>query len=139
MTLKGGVKSGDQALIGGVNTDLMLAIKKALMKVDPVSCLIFDEIDANIGGRLGTVTGKKLQEIAEGRQVLLVTHLPQIASFADRHFKVSKITSKGKAIAQYALIQGEDRVQELAQMMSGLDESEISKKHAEEMLSRVSR
>lgn len=124
---------------GGEASRVMLAMKKALMKVDPMPTLIFDEIDANIGGRLGTVTGEKLKEISSERQVLLITHLPQIASFADRHFKVSKEIKKGKTVTEYAVVDGEARVSELAQMMSGKQESEISKKHAEEMLRQVSK
>lgn len=119
---------------GGEASRVMLAMKKALMKVDPMPTLIFDEIDANIGGRLGQITGQKLKEISEERQVLLITHLPQIASFADRHFKVSKKTLKGQTVVEYELLEGEDRVKELAQMMSGKNETEISRKHAEEML-----
>jgi DNA repair protein RecN (Recombination protein N) len=119
---------------GGESSRVMLAIKKALMNVDPVPTLIFDEIDANIGGRLGNVTGEKLKEISEERQVLLITHLPQIASFADRHFKVSKTSLRGQTAVDYQIIEGEERVRELAQMMSGKKETDISKKHAEEML-----
>lgn len=113
---------------------LMLAMKKALIRIDPVPVLIFDEIDSNIGGRLGAVTGKKLQEIAAKRQVLLITHLPQIASFADRHIKVNKKTVKGRTFVAYEVLEKEERVKELAQMMSGKSETDIAKKHAEEML-----
>lgn len=118
----------------------MLAMKKALMKVDPMPTLIFDEIDANIGGRLGSVTGRKLKDISADRQVLLITHLPQIASFADRHFKVSKKVLPGPpehTATQYQVVEGEARVRELAQMMSGKKESEASLKHAEEMLEKA--
>ncbi len=118
---------------------VMLALKKALIKVDPVSTLIFDEIDSNIGGRLGEVTGQKLKEIARERQVLLITHLPQIASFADRHIKVLKKVRDGKTVTDYRVIEGDERVRELAQMMSGKKETDISKKHAEEMLTKASR
>lgn len=121
---------------GGEASRVMLAMKKALMKVDPVPTLIFDEIDANIGGRLGSVTGQKLKEISEERQVLLITHLPQIASFADRHFKVSKKSRSGQTVVEYSVIEGEERVRELAQMLGGKQESTISLKHAEEMLTR---
>ncbi|OGW79463.1 MAG: DNA repair protein RecN [Omnitrophica bacterium RIFCSPLOWO2_12_FULL_44_17] len=117
---------------------VMLAMKKALMNIDPIETLIFDEIDANIGGRLGSVTGKKLKEISDERQVLLITHLPQIASFADKHFKVSKRVHDGQTVTEYSVIDGEDKVKELAQMMSGKEETEISKKHARDMLNRVS-
>ncbi len=119
---------------GGEASRVMLALKRALVKVDPVSTLIFDEIDANIGGRLGSVTGRKLKEISREHQVLLITHLPQIASFADRHFKVDKAVRNGKTFTQCFLLEGEERVKELAQMMSGKRETEISRKHAEEML-----
>ena len=118
----------------------MLAMKKALMKVDPMPTLIFDEIDANIGGRLGSVTGRKLKDISEDRQVLLITHLPQIASFADRHFKVTKKVLPGppeRTVTQYQIVEGEARVRELAQMMSGKKETEASLKHAEEMLEKA--
>ena len=122
---------------GGEASRVMLAMKKALMEVDPVPVLIFDEIDTNIGGRLGQVTGQKLKSISGERQVLLVTHLPQIASFADRHIKVTKSVQKGRTLVQYQMLEGEDKVRELAQMMSGQQESEISRRHAEEMLSRA--
>ncbi len=122
---------------GGEASRVMLAMKKALMKVDSVPTLIFDEIDANIGGRLGTVTGEKLKEIAGERQVLLITHLPQIASFASRHFRVAKKIKQGQTFVDYEVIEGGERVKELAQMMSGKHESDISKKHAEEMLTKA--
>ncbi len=123
---------------GGEASRVMLALKKVLMKADPVPVLIFDEIDANIGGRLGTVTGRKLKEISAERQVFMITHLPQIASFADRHFKVEKTARAGKTGTSYRVLEGGERVKELAQMMSGKRETEISLKHAEEMLSRAS-
>ena len=139
MTLNAGqeVMPLRKIISGGEASRVMLAMKKALIKVDPVETLIFDEIDANIGGRLGEVTGKKLKEIAGQRQVLLITHLPQIASFADCHFKVTKNVQKGVTLTDYQMIEGEARVQELAQMMSGKKETDISKKHAKEMLGRV--
>ncbi len=124
---------------GGEASRVMLAMKKALMQVDPVPVLIFDEIDTNIGGRLGHVTGQKLKSISGERQVLLVTHLPQIASFADRHIKVTKSVQKGRTLVQYQILEGEDKVRELAQMMSGQQESEISRRHAEEMLNRANK
>jgi len=124
---------------GGEASRVMLAMKKALMQVDPVPVLIFDEIDTDIGGRLGHVTGQKLKSISGERQVLLVTHLPQIASFADRHFKVTKSVQKGRTLVQYQVLEGEAKVRELAQMMSGQQESDISRRHAEEMLDRATK
>lgn len=114
---------------------LMLALKKALIKVDPIPVLIFDEIDAQIGGRLGTITGKKLKELSQNRQVILITHLPQIASFADSHFKVVKKVSAGRTTTMVNILDKDERVKELAEMLSGKAQSEISFSHAQEMLS----
>ncbi len=114
---------------------LMLALKKALIKVDPIPVLIFDEIDAQIGGRLGTITGKKLKELSSNRQVILITHLPQIASFADCHFKVIKKVSGGRTVTAVVVLDKEQRVKELAEMMSGKAQSDISLTYAESMLS----
>ena len=121
------VSSGEAARV-------MLALKKSLTQVDPVPVLIFDEIDAQIGGRLGTIIGKKLCEIAAHRQVILITHLPQIASFASHHFKVSKKVADSRTITTVTLLEGPARVKEMAQMMSGEKESGISLTHAQEML-----
>jgi len=121
---------------------LMLALKKALTKVDPIPVLIFDEIDAQVGGRLGTVMGTKLKELSSDRQVILITHLPQIASFADRHFKVNKEVTGGKTYTRLALLDGEDKVRELAEMLGASGDkkkSEVSLSHAEEMLAKAQR
>ncbi|MDP3920460.1 MAG: DNA repair protein RecN [Candidatus Omnitrophota bacterium] len=123
----------------GEASRIILALKRALMKVDSIPTLIFDEIDANIGGRLGRVVGDKLKQISGERQVLLITHLPQIASYADRHIKVEKWVEKGKTQVAYKVLAGQERVQELAQMMSGEDETQISKTHAQEMLKSASK
>ncbi len=124
------VSSGEAARV-------MLALKKSLMKVDPIPVLIFDEIDAQIGGRLGTIIGKKLCEIAADRQVILITHLPQIASFAYRHFKVLKKVAGSRTLTTVELLNRDGRVKEMAKMMSGEKESGISVKHAEEMLDKA--
>ncbi|HPS20478.1 MAG TPA: DNA repair protein RecN [Candidatus Omnitrophota bacterium] len=119
----------------GEASRLMLALKKALTKVDPIPVLIFDEIDAQIGGRLGTVTGKKLKELSSERQVLLITHLPQIASFADKHLKVTKKVSNNHTSTVITCLDDEtSRVDEIAKMMSGDKSNDISLKHAKEML-----
>jgi DNA repair protein RecN (Recombination protein N) len=126
-----------QIVSSGEAARLMLALKKALIKVDPIPVLIFDEIDAQIGGRLGTITGKKLKELASYRQVILITHLPQIASFADKHFKVTKSVKSGRATTQVLLLEGKNRVEEIAQMMSGSNTTKISLSHAQDMLAQA--
>lgn len=128
-----------QIVSSGEAARVMLALKKALIKVDPIPVLIFDEIDAQIGGRLGTITGKKLKELSKDRQVILITHLPQIASFADRHLKVIKTVKAGRALTEVVLLENKKRVEEIAQMMSGQDTSKISISHAEDMLTTAQR
>lgn len=124
---------------GGEASRVLLALKRALTDVDETPTLVFDEIDANIGGRLGEVVGRKLIEIGAERQILLITHLPQIASFANRHYKVSKSVQSGRTKVEYSLLEGEARIDELAQMMSGARESQISREHAEEMIKSASK
>ena len=116
---------------------LMLALKKALIKVDPIPVLIFDEIDAQIGGRLGTITGKKLKELSANRQVILITHLPQIASFADTHFKVYKKVENNRTTTAIEELDSPQKVKEIAKMMSGEKESSIALTHAQEMLTQA--
>lgn len=116
---------------------LMLALKKALTKVDPIPVLVFDEIDAQIGGRLGTVTGQKLKELSADRQVLLITHLPQIAAFGEKHFKVTKLVRAGRTYTDVIELADADRVAELAQMMGGKKQSSLTMDHAREMLKKA--
>ncbi|MFH0754348.1 MAG: DNA repair protein RecN [Candidatus Omnitrophota bacterium] len=123
-----------QIISSGEAARIMLAVKRALMKVDPVPVLIFDEIDAQIGGRLGTVIGRKLKEVSSHRQVILITHLPQIAAFAQTHVKITKIVDKGRTKTQLAIIDGKERVNELAHMMAGDKMTDAAIKHAKEML-----
>ncbi len=123
-----------QIVSSGEAARVMLALKKALIKVDAIPVLIFDEIDAQIGGRLGTITGKKLKELSQDRQVLLITHLPQIASFADIHLKIFKTVKAGRAMTQVIPLDEDGRVKEIAEMMSGKAETAISISHAQTML-----
>lgn len=119
---------------GGEASRMMLALKRAVADADTMPTMIFDEIDANIGGRLGSLVGEKIKEMAQTKQILLITHLPQIASFADHHVKVLKRVERGKTKVDYRILLGEERIRELAQMMSGEKETKISREHAEEMV-----
>ncbi len=121
------VSSGEAARI-------MLALKRALINADPVPVLVFDEIDAQIGGRLGTVTGEKLKSLARDRQVLLITHLPQIAAFGQTHLKISKQIIKGRTITRVDPLDADGRVNELAQMLAGADTTKLAQDHARTML-----
>ncbi len=106
-----------------------------MVDLDAVPTLVFDEVDAGIGGRAAIAVGERLARLARSRQILVVTHLPQIASFADRHIRVEK--SGGTATA--AVVEDDERVTELSRMLSGLPESESAALHAEELLARAHR
>jgi DNA repair protein RecN (Recombination protein N) len=121
---------------GGETSRLMLAIKNVLAQADKVPTLIFDEIDQGIGGRVGSVVGKKLWELGNQHQVLCVTHLAQLAAFGDQHLRVSKQVSQGRTETQVEALAGDERLTELAQMMGEV--SVGTRQSAQEMLDSVS-
>ena len=136
---------------GGELSRIMLALKSILAQRgdaggigggDRVAVLVFDEIDANVGGRMGTIIGEKLRTLASFHQVLCITHLPQIASFADRHLTIRKQTSgspsAGETITTVTVMDGEPRLHELAEMITGKDMSPTSLAQARELLSLAS-
>jgi DNA repair protein RecN (Recombination protein N) len=96
--------------------------------------LVFDEIDTGIGGRAAEAVGKKLKALARGNQVLCVTHLPQIATFADHHYLIEKRTTGGRTRTTVRLITGEERTEEVARMLSGAKLTDTSRRHAEQMI-----
>jgi DNA repair protein RecN (Recombination protein N) len=119
---------------GGELSRIMLALKGILASSDRVSVLVFDEIDANVGGRLGSVIGQKLRDLATHHQVLCITHLPQIASYADRHFTVRKQTTGNQTSTTVRPVQGDDRLQELAEMIGGARITQTTRAQAQELL-----
>ena len=118
---------------GGEMSRIMLALKAALAEADPVETLIFDEIDAGIGGQAAHRVAERLRQVAAHHQVLVVTHLAQIAVQADHHFLVDKSVATGLAAASLRQLAGEARVRELARLLGGDPESEISRAHAREL------
>ena len=120
---------------GGETSRLMLAIKNVLARADQVPTLIFDEIDQGIGGRVGSVVGRKLRELARQHQVLCVTHLPQLAAFGEQHLHVQKMIEEGRTSTHVESLAGEKRMLELAQMMGEV--SEGTRRSAEELLEAV--
>src|SRR6202030_2140851 len=96
--------------------------------------LVFDEIDTGIGGRAAEAVGKKLKSLSRSNQLLCVTHLPQIATFADHHYLIEKKAAGGRTRTTVHLITGEERTEEVARMLSGAKLTETSRKHAEQML-----
>lgn len=105
---------------GGETCRIMLALKSALKRVDPIPTLVFDEIDASIGGRSGDTMGRKLALLARQHQVLCITHLPQIACFGDSHIRLVKDTSSGRAYTKIEQIEGQNRIEELAAMLGSV-------------------
>ena len=123
-----------RAASGGEISRIMLALKTVLSQTDSVQVLIFDEIDVGISGRIAEVVGRRLKHLADGCQTVSITHLPQIAKMADRHFSVKKETDGGRTETYVAHLQGEERVEELAKLLGGEEISSLTREHAKEML-----
>jgi DNA repair protein RecN (Recombination protein N) len=125
---------------GGELSRVMLALKASVeagqgkKKTGVQRTLVFDEIDTGIGGRAAEAVGKKLKALSRSNQVLCVTHLPQIAIFADHHYLIEKKASAERTRTSVRLITGEERTEEVARMLSGAKLTETSRKHAEQML-----
>lgn len=120
---------------GGELSRVMLALKTVLAGVDDVPCLVFDEIDSGVGGRVAHRVAERLALVASNHQVFAITHLPQIASRASVHLYVEKVEVDGLASARVVKLEGEARVEELARMLGGDPGRETSRKHAAELLS----
>ena len=122
---------------GGEAARLMLAIKTILSTADRIPILVFDEVDAGIGGRVGSVLGRKLWGLSRSHQVLCVTHLPQIACYADRHARVVKIASHESTMTSVEILADQARVTELSQMLGS--DSGVTRSNAVEMLEQAAR
>lgn len=119
---------------GGELSRVMLALKGVIAGDDRVSVLVFDEIDANIGGRLGAIIGEKLRSLAEHHQVLCITHLPQIACYADRHLTVRKDQATDQTKTTVRVMDGAERIEEIAEMIGGHRITETTRAQARELL-----
>jgi DNA repair protein RecN (Recombination protein N) len=120
---------------GGETSRLMLALKNVLARADSIPTLVFDEVDQGIGGRVGSVVGEKLWQLARQHQVFVVTHLPQLAAFGDQHYRVGKQVQDGRTITQVEKLSDANRLEELAQMLGNL--SDANRKAAQEALSQA--
>jgi DNA repair protein RecN (Recombination protein N) len=119
---------------GGELSRIMLALKQTLARVDRIPTLVFDEVDAGIGGRVGTMVADALRRVAEHHQVLAITHLPQIAARAQHHVRVTKDARGGVTAADVMVLGAEDRISEIARMLGGDADSEVSIAHARELV-----
>ncbi len=121
---------------GGELSRILLALKSVASLDATGKTLIFDEVDAGIGGRVAEVVGRKLRAMASRHQVLCVTHLPQIASLADRHWAVCKHVERGRTLTEVKALSREDRVEEIARMLGGATITETARHHAREMVNQ---
>jgi DNA repair protein RecN (Recombination protein N) len=151
------MKPLDEIASGGEMSRVMLALKVAVEEgasaskkrktplITPASgkrspgtplprTLVFDEIDIGIGGRAAEAVGQKLKALARGQQVICITHLPQIAAFADQHFLIEKTERRGRTQTGVRRMEQSERVEEIARMLSGASLTETSRRHAEQML-----
>ncbi len=119
---------------GGEISRIMLALKRHLALADQTPVLVFDEIDANIGGRMGRVIGEKLKMVAQSHQVVCITHLPQIACYAEQHFKVDKMVKNNKTFVAIDMLSTKERLEEIAEMIRGTEKTDVTRKQAKEML-----
>ncbi|MBI4423717.1 MAG: DNA repair protein RecN [Elusimicrobia bacterium] len=129
-----GLKSLKSVASGGELSRVLLALKTVLAAADRVPVLVFDEVDSGVGGAVARAVGERLAALGAARQVLCVTHLPQVAGFASRHFHVSKTSIGGRTAARVEALAGDKRLRALAVMMGGREASSASLRHARELL-----
>lgn len=119
---------------GGELSRLMLALKRVAPEADEIPTIVFDEVDAGIGGAAATSVGRKLHAVSDASQVLCVTHLPQVAAFADRQYRVIKQEVGGRTLTDLRYLSAEERVEEMARMLGGAQVTEQTLLHAREMI-----
>ena len=119
---------------GGEMSRVMLALKTILARVDNVPTLVFDEVDAGIGGKVGLQVGDTLRRVAGHHQVFAISHLPQLAARAHHHIVVQKGARGGVTTADVRVLSGDERVVEVARMLGGDPDSDVSRAHARELL-----
>jgi len=124
---------------GGEISRIMLALKTIIAHIDQVDTLIFDEVDSGVGGKTAQMMAEKLALISKKRQVICITHLPQIASMADNHFYISKVVQKDHTVTRIDNLDEEGKKAELARMLGGVELTDTTLKHAQEMLDMAAR
>ncbi len=132
-----GTKSLRSIASSGEISRVMLAVKTVLAAADSVPVLVFDEIDANIGGVIAAEVGNELRALGNERQVICITHLPQVAAGANQHFRVEKKVQKNRTSATVVALNKDDRIGEIARMLGGANSSTVVMKHAEELVAKA--
>ncbi|MGH8398614.1 MAG: DNA repair protein RecN [Gammaproteobacteria bacterium] len=131
------LKPLDKVASGGELSRIALAIQVVAAQASAIPCMIFDEVDAGIGGGVAEIVGRRLRNLGTKRQVLCVTHLPQVASQAHHHFRVMKETRGNDALTRIETLEKKTQIDELARMLGGVEITETTRKHAREMIARV--
>ena len=132
-------KDGPRVLLskgasGGEMSRVMLALEVVIAATHPVGTYIFDEVDAGVGGKAAIEVGRRLYALSQHAQVIVVTHLPQVAAWANSHFVVTKDINGSVSQSNVRKVEGEDRVEEIARMLAGLENSMSAREHAAELL-----
>jgi DNA repair protein RecN (Recombination protein N) len=122
---------------GGELSRVVLALKAILAKSESLETIVFDEVDAGIGGSVAEVVGKKLSSLARHHQIICITHLPQIAKFGHHHFNISKHVSRGRTRTTIIRLTESERVKEIARMLGGEKITRATLNHAREMLNNT--
>ena len=122
---------------GGEMSRVMLAIKNAFSELEKATCVVFDEVDAGVGGQTANMVGQKIKLISKNAQILCITHLPQIASLSDNHIFVDKIVKSNKTFTKIKILNDEERVEEIARMLGGNENVAASMAHAKELVGRM--
>jgi DNA repair protein RecN (Recombination protein N) len=124
---------------GGELSRMSLAIQVIASDGSAIPTMVFDEVDSGVGGGIAEMVGRRLQELGANRQVLCVTHLPQVASLADQHFRISKVTDGKSTRTRVTPLAQEERAEELARMLGGVEITRKTLEHAAEMLAGARR
>ena len=119
---------------GGELSRALLAVKRVLARTGPAGIYVFDEVDAGVGGAVAEAIGRKIADVAKHHQVLCITHLPQIAAFADVHFAVEKREEAGRTVSEVRRVDGKARVEEIARMLGGATITKATRAAADEMI-----
>ena len=122
---------------GGEMSRVMLAIKNAFSEVEKAPCVVFDEVDAGVGGQTANMVGQKIKAISKNAQILCITHLPQIASLTDNHIFVDKKVQDNKTYTEIKILDFEERVEEIARMLGGNENIEASLEHAKQLVGKM--
>jgi DNA repair protein RecN (Recombination protein N) len=127
----------NRAASGGELSRISLALEVVAREASQISTFVFDEVDAGIGGATADIIGRRLREIARNRQVLCVTHLAQVASHGQRHYRITKLTHRGASRTQVRRLSDADRIEEFSRMLGGLEITAATRAHAAELIANA--